>query len=137
MSSAGGPSEARPIRYYFDEHVRLAVARYLREHGIDVLTAYEAGRANQQIPDSEQLAYALAVERILVSSDVHFLNPRLIPQLATGQHAGIVRLRTNPHISIGDHARYLRYIAENETMETIAGQLRYFERIPHGMFPDD
>lgn len=34
-------------------------------------------------------------------------------------------------------ARYLRYLAATETMATMAGQIRYYEPIPHGIFPDD
>jgi uncharacterized protein DUF5615 len=131
------PLPPHPVQYYFDEHLRSAVLTYLRAHGIDVLTAYEAGRANQHIDDAAQLAFAMAIDRVLVSSDNHFLNPHEVPQLLTGQHAGIVRLKYDATTNIGDHARYLRYIAETETMETMFGQIRYFERIPKGMFPDD
>lgn len=127
----------RPVRYYFDEHVRSSVASYLRNHGIDVLTTQEAERANQGISDADQLEYATMHGNVLVSSDKHFLNPRVVPQLATGQHAGVVRLREGPTTSVGDQARYLRYIAETETMETMTSQIRYYERIPRGLFADD
>ena len=136
MSGDENPIPAA-VRYYFDEHVRSAVARYLREHGVDVLTAHEAGRANQQIPDSEQLAYSLSIHRVLVTSDADFLNPRVVPQLATGQHAGVVRLRSAPYVSIGDQGRYLRYLAETETMASLAGQIRFYKPIPRGLFVDD
>lgn len=72
-----------PIRYYFDEHVRAAIVGYLRSRGIDVLTAREAGRAHRRIADTEQLSFA--TNRILVSSDSDFLNPKSLPQLLTGQ----------------------------------------------------
>ena len=133
--SAAGMSPQAPVCYYFDEHVLGAIVPYLRRYSIDVLTAYEAGRANQQIPDAEQLTYATEQGRVLVSRDKHFLNPHVVPQIATRQHAGIVCLRRDA--SIGDQARYLRYLAETATMESLAGQISYYQPIPRGLFDDD
>nr|MBF6592347.1 DUF5615 family PIN-like protein [Ktedonobacterales bacterium] len=125
-----------PIHSYFDEHVRSApLTRFPRTRGIDVLTAQEALRAGQEIDDADQLAFATAQGRVLVSSDNHFLNPKVVPQLASGLHAGIVRLKDN--VRIGEQGRYLRYIAQTETMATMAGQIRYYEPIPRGLFADD
>ena len=75
------------------------------------------------------------MRHVLVSRDEHFLNPKEVPQLVSGQFAGIVSLRRT--IGIGEQARYLRYIAETETMETLFGQIRFYEPIPRGLFPDD
>lgn len=56
MSQSTPPAmPPQPIRYYFDEHVRRAIALYLRKYGIDVLTAGEAGRADQSISDDAQV----------------------------------------------------------------------------------
>jgi hypothetical protein len=128
-------TQSHPIRYYLDEHIDPAVSHYLLAHHIDVLAAFQANRANLRISDADQLTYATLEHRVLVSRDKHFLNPGEVPQLITGQHAGIVAIRRT--ITIGAQARYLRYLAETETMETLAGQIRYYEPIPHGMFPDD
>jgi hypothetical protein len=43
----------------------------LRRHGVDVLTTQEAGRCG--LSDREQLEFALAEERVLVSFDPDFL----------------------------------------------------------------
>lgn len=104
------------VGYYFDEHIDPDVALYPRAHGIAVLTAEEAQRAQQRIPDADQLAFATAMGRVLVSRDKHFLNPQEVPQIATGQHAGIVSIRRTA--SIGDQARYLRYLAEYQVRRT-------------------
>lgn len=50
----------RRLSYYLDEDVIHGpiVAAELREHGVDAITALEAGRAGQGIPDQEQLEYA-------------------------------------------------------------------------------
>jgi hypothetical protein len=137
MSVADGPGEtpATPVRYFLGEHIDPGVAQYLRAHGIDVLTSPEAGQANQRISDTDQLACATACGRALVSRDRHFLNPREVPQLDTGQHAGIVSLRRT--VGVGEQGRYLRFVAETETMDGMAGQIRFYEPIPRGMFDDD
>lgn len=93
--------------------------------------------ARQEISDSDQLEYATTNGYVFVSSDNDLLNPRMVPQLTTGAHAGVLRLREGPTISVGDQGRFLRYVAETETMDTMAGLIRYFERIPRGLFPDD
>jgi hypothetical protein len=52
-------------------HIPSAVVNGLRQRGIDVLTAQEANRCS--LPDSDQLAFATAQERVLVSFDSDFL----------------------------------------------------------------
>jgi hypothetical protein len=54
-----------------DQHFPGAVTLGLRQRGIDVLTAQEAGRCG--LPDSDQLDYATTEERVLVSFDSDFL----------------------------------------------------------------
>ena len=62
---------AEAIRYYFDQNMYGAVAVGLRQHGIDVLTAQEAGRCG--LPDPDQLAFAAAEERVMVTFDPDYL----------------------------------------------------------------
>ncbi len=62
---------AEPIRYYLDQHIPGAIANGLRQHGIDVLTAQEAGRCG--LPDLDQLAFAAAQERVTVTFDPDYL----------------------------------------------------------------
>jgi hypothetical protein len=62
---------ADPVRYYFDQHMDPAVAAGLRRRGIDVLTAQEAGRCGFNDPD--QLAFAAANGRVMVTFDVDYL----------------------------------------------------------------
>jgi predicted nuclease of predicted toxin-antitoxin system len=59
------------LQFYLDQHIHGAVAGGLRQHAIDVLTAQEAGRCG--IPDADQLAFATAQERVLVTHDTDFL----------------------------------------------------------------
>ena len=60
-----------PVRYYMDQHYPMAVTQGLRLRGIDVLTAQEAGRCG--LPDSQQLAFATAEDRVLASFDSDYL----------------------------------------------------------------
>ena len=62
---------ADPIRYYFDQHVYGAVAAGLSHRGIAVLTAQQPGRCG--LPDTDQLAFALAEGRVMVSFDSDYL----------------------------------------------------------------
>jgi hypothetical protein len=62
---------AEPIRFYMDQHVPGAVTQGLRQRGIDVRTAQEAGRCG--LPDFDQLAFATAEERVLVTFDSDYL----------------------------------------------------------------
>ncbi len=62
---------AEPIRYYMDEHLPAQVTQGLRRLGIDVLTAQEAGRCG--LPDPDQLAFATAQERVMVTFDTDYL----------------------------------------------------------------
>ena len=128
-------SQSRAIKYFLDEHIDPDVAAYLHARAIEVLTARDARRANRGISDADQLDFATAQGRVLVSRDEDFLKPREVPQLLSGMFAGIVALRRT--VTVGEQARYLRYIAETETMETMASQIRYFQHIPRGLFDDD
>lgn len=55
------------VRLYADENFPLAIVRQLRQIQYDVLTSYEAGQANQGIPDDEVLAFATQEKRVLLT----------------------------------------------------------------------
>lgn len=62
---------AEPLRFYLDQHIHGAIPSGLRQHGIDVLTAREAGRCG--LPDADQLAFATSEERVIVTHDTDYL----------------------------------------------------------------
>ncbi|NJO63947.1 MAG: DUF5615 family PIN-like protein [Richelia sp. RM2_1_2] len=74
-------------RLYTDENFPLPVVEFLRGFGHDVLTARDAGKANQKIPDEEVLAFATMAERVLLTLNrrdfirLHRLQP---------EHTGII-----------------------------------------------
>jgi hypothetical protein len=78
---------------YADEDFSYPVVEQLRLLGHDVLTTFEAGRANQGFNDEDQLAFATNLGRaILTRNRRHFIT--LHRSLA--QHAGIVSVTDDP-----------------------------------------
>lgn len=107
------------LRYFFDEHIPWAIADQLQRRGIDVLTAQGAGRANKEIPDEDQLAFAASVDRVLVTEDRDFI------PLAQNQqpHAGIVMLQRP--LSTGEYVEYLELLALTTEPHEMRNQLLY------------
>ncbi len=78
------------IKLYADENFPQSVVVALRQLGYEVLTAYEAGQANQRIPDQEVLAYAILQKRaVLTQNRKDFI--RLYQMVPT--HTGIIVCR--------------------------------------------
>ena len=82
---------AEPVQFFMDQHVPLAVSQGLRRHGIDVVTAQDAGRCG--LPDHEQLTFATANERVMVSFDPDFLALHQSGAI----HAGIAWCQAEKH----------------------------------------
>ena len=53
------------MKLYVDADITPKLARALRQRGYDVLSAHEAG--NAEAPDSEQMEFAVAQERALLT----------------------------------------------------------------------
>ena len=91
------------IKFYFDEHVPGAVSRGLRQRGVDVLTAQDAGRRG--LTDDAQLAFALREGRVMVTLDSDY-----VALAAQGtEHAGIAYVKPRTR-SIGELVRGLLLI---------------------------
>jgi predicted nuclease of predicted toxin-antitoxin system len=74
-------------RFYADEQYPRRVVEFLRTLGHDVLTVQEAGNANQKIPDEEVLAFALSIDRaILTLNRRHFIKLHTLKP----DHPGII-----------------------------------------------
>jgi predicted nuclease of predicted toxin-antitoxin system len=58
------------LAFYFDHHVPGAITNGLERRGIDVLTAWDDGRA--RLPDESLLERATELNRILVTLDKGF-----------------------------------------------------------------
>lgn len=55
------------IKLYSNENFPMDIVRELRKFGYDVLTSYEAGQANQGIPDDQVLTFATQNERVVIT----------------------------------------------------------------------
>jgi predicted nuclease of predicted toxin-antitoxin system len=55
------------VKFYSNENFPLDIVQELRQLGYDVLTSYDAGQANQGIPDDEVLAFAIQRERAVIT----------------------------------------------------------------------
>lgn len=55
------------IRLYSNENFDFQVVGFLRQLGYDVLTALDAGRANQRIPDEQVLEFAMSENRTVLT----------------------------------------------------------------------
>jgi predicted nuclease of predicted toxin-antitoxin system len=81
-------------RFYADENFPLPVVEFLRDLGHDVLTVREAGKANLGISDELVLAFAVEMDRVVLTGNrqdymkLHRLQPN---------HAGIVVCTEDPN----------------------------------------
>ncbi len=107
--------------YYFDEHVNPEIAKQLRERGIDVLTTQDAGRANQGLDDSDQLAYATSLGRVLVTQELREFGPLAGEQ----QHSGIIILQKKT--SIGKYIEFLATMGLVLELEEMQNRLEYYD----------
>lgn len=106
------------ISYHFDEHIPHAVAKALRQYGVDVSTSIEAGL--HQADDSAHLEYARLAGRVIVTFDADFLQFH-----ATGvEHAGIAYIRPNSR-SIGNLIEMLRLFYELFLADEMTNRLEY------------
>jgi predicted nuclease of predicted toxin-antitoxin system len=91
---------AEPIRLYFDQHMQGAVVHGLRLRGMDVLTAQDAGRCG--LSDQDQLAFAAAEGRVMVTFDSDYL----ALHRSDTPHEGIAWCPATKH-SVGELIRFL------------------------------
>ncbi|HUG66800.1 MAG TPA: DUF5615 family PIN-like protein [Pirellulaceae bacterium] len=106
------------IRYHLDESVPNAIANGLRLRGIDVTTTKDAGLL--EAPDDQQLAYAHANHRVIVSFDDDFL----VLASQGVEHSGIAYCHQRER-SIGQVVNGLVSLWRQRTREDMAWQTHY------------
>jgi predicted nuclease of predicted toxin-antitoxin system len=83
------------FRFYANENLTAELVETLRQQGHDVLTSYEAGNANQGIPDDQVLATATAAGRAVLT----FNRDDFLALHRSGiDHGGIVVCKDDSHI---------------------------------------
>ncbi len=112
------------IRLYLDEDsMRGAFVRALRVHGVDVLTAFEAGMIERS--DREHLDYATAQGRVLYSFNVGDYYRLHMEYLAQGKsHAGIILARQQSY-SVGEQMRRLLKLIAVKSAEDMKNQVEF------------
>ncbi|MCB0193765.1 MAG: DUF5615 family PIN-like protein [Anaerolineae bacterium] len=109
---------ARKIRFHLDEHISHAIAKALRQRGIDVTTTVEAGLRTRD--DDAQIAYIRREQRVLVTSDAGFL-----ARTANGEtHFGVVYYAVNSR-SIGEVVTFLNLLYEILSPEDMVNRVEY------------
>jgi predicted nuclease of predicted toxin-antitoxin system len=109
---------ADPIRYYADQHIPQPIVDGLRRRGIDVLTVQDAGRCG--FLDEDQLAFAAANGRVMVSFDPDFL---AIHRAGT-PHAGIAWCPATKY-SIGEFIQMLVLLHAIVNIEEMQHRVEY------------
>ncbi len=114
--------------FYADENFPAHVVEALRRLGHDVLTAYEAGQANQAITDAEVVDFATARDRIVLT-----LNRWDFVRLHEGhrEHSGIIVCTPDPD---GD-GQASRIDVAVRTVGSLAGVLVRINRPPRPADP--
>ncbi len=108
---------------YADENFPLRVVEELRSLGHDVLTAFEDGRANQSIPDTDLLARTTELDRALLT--LNRLDFKRLHREKPG-HAGIIICTEDPD-RIGQAQRVAASISD---VRELKGQLIRVYRRP-------
>lgn len=76
--------------FYANENLSSIIVKELRHLGYDVLTSYEAGNANQKIPDEQVLSEATQQQRSVIT----FNRDDFLKLHRSGfRHAGIIALK--------------------------------------------
>jgi hypothetical protein len=102
-----------------DQHFPAPASRGLQRHGIDVLTTQAAGRCSKS--DADQLAFATAEGRVIVTFDPDFL---VLHHSGVG-HAGIAWCPEQKY-SIGQLVQALLLIHGVLDRDSMRNHLEYF-----------
>ncbi len=96
-------------RIYADEDFPLSAVQVLRRAGHEILTAFEAGHANQRISDVDVLAFAAAQSHVLLTCNgkdfikLHAASPQHCGIIVCKRDLDSVRLATNIDLAIAQH----------------------------------
>ncbi len=114
------------LRLYFDEHVPLELARQLRQQGIDVLVARDAGKL--RVPDEEPLTCAASQQRVLLTFDRDYVGIAEAWLLSGRHHNGIVIAYRYPSSQVGSLFHMCVNLCSRETPESMTDMLYPLEQ---------
>jgi Domain of unknown function (DUF5615) len=114
------------MKFYLDEQVPLVVASFLRSHGVDCLTARDAG--NLGLSDEEQLIVAMREGCVLVTFNcADFIQLAHDWQAAGRIHSGILLSKVLP---LGELFRRFRYMIVHNQGRDMAGLVLWLASPP-------
>jgi hypothetical protein len=112
------------IRFFTDEDVQAAIALALRQAGIDAISTLEANRLRS--PDREQLEWAHAEGRVLISYNVSHFAQLHRAWLASGRHhSGLVVSTQRP---IGEAVKRILKLAQTFSREEMLDRLEFLSQ---------
>lgn len=101
------------VKFYANENLSADLVKALRHLGYDVLTSYEAGNANQGIPDDQVLQTAIAENRSVIT----FNRDDFLALHRSGvEHSGIVVCKDDSNIQGIGQALH-DYLATQTTLQ--------------------
>lgn len=110
------------VPLYMDEHVPAAIAKGLRDRGIEVLTVQEDGRS--ACDDLILLDRAAELGRVMFSQDADLLRLAAAKQRAGEPFAGVIYCHQGS-MSVGDCIDQLQLVLEACTGEELANFVQY------------
>lgn len=116
------------MRLYLDENMPLVLASFLVAHGVDCLTARDAGHLRRS--DEEQLIVAARDRRALVTFDcVDFLRLADVWRSTGRRHSGIILSRVLP---LAELFRRFRHVAIHRREEDLTDRILWLMPAPKG-----
>jgi hypothetical protein len=110
------------LAFYCDHHVPGAITRGLQQRGIDVITAWDDGRA--KVPDEPLLARATELSRILVTLDKGFHRLAKHWRRCGREFSGIV-FGIQERIQVAETIEYLEIFAHVMSADEMRNRIEY------------
>lgn len=110
------------LAFYMDHHIPRAITKGLRARGIDALTAYEDGMAEDD--DEPILERASSQGRIVFTHDQDFLEIAARWQSESREFSGIAFV-AQERIATGQVIDYLELIAKTMTVDEMHNRVEY------------
>ena len=121
------PPEPLFVRLYLDRHIMARLAVDLRGRGFDVRTTEEAGM--DTAPDEDQLAFATAQGRAIVTYNIRDFAPLHEQWLAAGRpHGGIIVSRQMSRRQYGQLLQRMLRLLNHFTAAEMVNNLVHLEQ---------
>jgi hypothetical protein len=115
------------MRLYLDENVPVILASLLLAHGVDCLTAGQAG--NLGLSDEEQLVFTANAQRVLFTFNCRdFLELAKHWHVAGRAHAGII---ISKEFALSELVRRFRYLVTHHRDHDFTNEVRWLSAPTH------